>query len=81
MKNLLKIAIVAAGGTAPVAKFLGVQSATVSRYISGDLPFPPDKVRELCEMGGDIIEAKRLTAFLADREAERARAKVIARAS
>lgn len=81
MQNLLKIAIVAAGGTTKVAKSFGVQRATVSRYISGDLPFPADKVRELCEGGGNIIDAKRLTTFLADREAERARSKVIARAA
>jgi len=81
MQNLLKIAIVAAGGTTKVAASLGVQRATVSRYISGDLPFPVEKVRQLCDEGGDIIDAKRLTVFLADREAERARAKVMSGAA
>lgn len=81
MQNLLKIAVVAAGGTTRVADRLGVDRATVSRYIAGLIPFPPERVGELCEQGGRIVAPARLAAFLADREAEKARAKVLARAA
>lgn len=81
MTNLLKIAVTAAGGTKSVSKKMGVHISVCSRYINGAIPFPPEKVAWLCAEGGDIIDAKRLTKFLADREAERARAKVIARAA
>lgn len=81
MTNLLKIAVTAAGGTKRVAKELGIHPANVSRYINGSIPFPPDRVSWLCAEGGYIISAKRMAEWLANREAEKARAKVLARAA
>jgi DNA-binding transcriptional regulator YdaS (Cro superfamily) len=81
MQNLLKIAICAAGGSKAVALGLKVSPVTVSRYISGAIPFPADRIAWLCTEGGDIIEGKRLAAWLADREAEKTRARVLAKAS
>jgi DNA-binding transcriptional regulator YdaS (Cro superfamily) len=80
MQNLLKVAIVAAGGGKAVAQMLGVTPVTVSRWVSGLNPFPIEHVRKLCDAGG-IIDPARLSIWLADREAERARAKFIARAA
>lgn len=81
MQNLLKIAIVAAGGSRAVARHYAVTPVTVSRWTSGLMPFPAEKVRSLCDLGQGIIPAERLAGFLADREAERARRKVLAKAA
>lgn len=81
MTNLLKVAIVAAGGGKRVANRYGVHTASVSRWISGMNPFPPERVRDLCEQGGNIVDADRLAGWLADREAAKARAKVLEKAA
>lgn len=79
-QNLLKIAIVAAGGGKAVAQMFRVTPVTVSRWVSGVNPFPIEHVRKLCDAGG-IIEPARLSIWLADREATKARDKVLQKAA
>lgn len=81
MQNLLKVAIVAAGGGRKVAKRYGVNPVSVTRWVMGVNPFPPKHVRDLCEQGGNIVDADRLAGWLADREAAKARAKVLEKAA
>lgn len=80
MNNLLKVAIVAAGGSTIVANHFKVHRASVSRWIAG-ANFPPEHVAQLCAMGGGIVKPEQLTQFLADRAAEQARGKVLERAA
>lgn len=80
MMNLLKVAIVAAGGGKAVAAHFKVHPASVSRWIGGE-SFPPEHIAELCAMGGGIVKAEQLTQFLADRAAAKARGKVMERAA
>jgi hypothetical protein len=81
MMNLLKVAIVAAGGGKRVAQRYGVHAVSVSRWVSGTNAFPPDHVRDLCEQGGNIVDPDRLAAWLADREAAKTRARVLEKAA
>ncbi len=68
MTNLIKLAIVAAGGNSVVSERFGVSGSTVSCWHKrGNLPI--DHVRDLCAMGGNFIRPEKLLVFMADRKA------------
>jgi hypothetical protein len=80
MPNLLKLAIVAAGGNSVIAARYGMSRGMVSAWVARG-SFPPDKVADLCGLGGNVIKADSLLGYLADIAAEKARARVLERAA
>jgi DNA-binding transcriptional regulator YdaS (Cro superfamily) len=72
--NLMKLAIVAAGGTLAVAARHGVRAETVSRWISGDLTPPPAIITDLVAAMGGLVTEAQVLGYIADRAEERAAA-------
>jgi len=68
--DILKIAIVAAGGTKDVAKHFNVSITRVSQWIS-ERQMPLRHVRELTDRGGQIITTERLLNYIADHASKR----------
>lgn len=80
MPNILKLAIVAAGGPKVVGPHFGVAPKVITVW-QQRLNFPADKLDELCRMGGQRVRPDEIVQAMAEHAAERARAKVLAKAA
>jgi len=65
MINLVKIAVVAAGGTNAVAHHFDVSGPAVSRWTSG-FTIPLKNVRRLCSLSDNFVKPGDLLLFIID---------------
>jgi DNA-binding transcriptional regulator YdaS (Cro superfamily) len=80
MDNLIRLAIKCAGGYDKAAAATGLNRSTLARAASGTIPFPAQKIGALAAAADNRVTSKELTRYIADLAADRARAKVLAKA-
>ncbi len=70
-RNLIRLAIYAAGGPSRVAEQFGVGQRTVSTWWTR-LSIPPEAIAALCEAGGNAITAEQVRTYVTTKLEERA---------
>lgn len=69
--NTIKLAVDAAGGRVPVAESFGISAWTVDYWVRHRI-VPPQYIRRLADLGGNIVTVERLLEFIEQSRAKEA---------